>query len=281
MIFIGTGMVSGQESLNDYKYVIVPKKFDAFKTENQYLTSTYIKHLFTEWGIETAYEDALPEELKKNRCLGLVVALKDDSNMFTTKTTLALKDCNTKEVFATQQGTSKIKEFKEAYKEAIGMAFTSFYESKYAYTEKAKSDDPITISFKDDVKSLEASKESKPVSIPNPVVSQQATLETQRYKSNEPAASNYQKAEDPVKAFPVSISNEAGAVWYAQTMAYGYQLVDNMPKVQMQLYHSSIPNVFIAKKEDKSGLVYAKDTKWYFEYYEGATPKIEEISIKF
>ncbi len=52
-----------QSQLNEYKYIIVPKKFDGFKNENQYQTSTAIKYYFVQQGFNAVYEDALPQDL--------------------------------------------------------------------------------------------------------------------------------------------------------------------------------------------------------------------------
>ena len=48
-----------QGNLNDYKYIIVPKKFDAFKKENQYRTSTLVKFLFTQDSYNALVKEAL------------------------------------------------------------------------------------------------------------------------------------------------------------------------------------------------------------------------------
>src|SRR5690606_40364685 len=111
LFFLGSFYGSTQEQLNEYKYIIVPKRFDDFKNENQYKTSTLIKYLFEQKGFNAVYDDALPPDLSQNRCLGLLANLKDDSNMFTTKVRIVLKDCNSKEVFITEEGTTKIKEY--------------------------------------------------------------------------------------------------------------------------------------------------------------------------
>ena len=146
-----------QTDLNDYKYVIVPKKFDVFKKENQYQTSTLIKFLLTKKGFNAIYEDAIPEDLNENGCLGLRVALIDNSSMFSTKTEIQLKDCNRQEVFSTKVGTSKMKDYKGAYNEAIRRAFSSFDGITYDYVPKidTNNDKPDTVSFKNDVKKLE------------------------------------------------------------------------------------------------------------------------------
>ena len=77
------GAVNAQ--LNDYKYIIVPKSFSALKSENQYQTSTVMKYLLTQKGFTVVYNDALPEDLANNRCLGLTADLLDESGLFSTK----------------------------------------------------------------------------------------------------------------------------------------------------------------------------------------------------
>ncbi|MGY8914676.1 MAG: hypothetical protein ACKVJF_06280, partial [Flavobacteriales bacterium] len=106
-VFLG----NAQTDLNQYKYIIVPKKFDGFRNENQYKTSTLIKYLLVENGYNAVYEDALPDDLNRDRCLGAVVGLKDGSGMFSTKLSLILKDCQSKVIFETKEGTSKEKDY--------------------------------------------------------------------------------------------------------------------------------------------------------------------------
>lgn len=280
LLLIGAYTLSAQVSLNDYKYIIIPKKFDGFKSENQYLTSTYLKHLFSEKGFTAVYDDALPADLNTNRCLGLLVGLKDESSMFTTKTTLVLKDCSSREVFITQQGNSKNKEYKEAYQEAFTEAFISFQGVNYAYTPK-NSSTPVTLNFKDDVKNIEepalaATQTDKQA----PSIVQEATPEQQSYKNTAPVVSDIKKA--PVSPQSTSASpSPSKEVWYAQAMPYGYQLVDSTPKVQMQLYKSSHPEVFMAKRGDQSGLLLSHHGAWVFEYYDGVTLITEQVNVKF
>ena len=124
--------------LNSYKYIIVPKKFEAFKSVNEYQTSTLVKYFFEENGFNALYDDELPMELADNRCLGLMANLEDGSNMFTTKVTIVLKDCNNVEVFRSVEGVSKIKEYNKAYRDAIQKAFVSFAGMDYSYEPQEK-----------------------------------------------------------------------------------------------------------------------------------------------
>ena len=130
-----------QAQLNDYKYIIVPKIFKGFKDENQYKTSTLLKHLFTKKGFEAYYEDELPSDLNANRCLGLLVQLNHKTSMFLTKASITLEDCNSNEIYTSLEGRSKEKDYISSYKESIELAFASisallcsayFFESRPA-----------------------------------------------------------------------------------------------------------------------------------------------------
>ena len=70
-------------------------------------------------------------------------------------------------------------------------------------------------------------------------------------------------------------------VLYAQEIQNGFQLVDSTPKIQLKIYKSAMPNVYLAKADDKDGLVYTSDGKWFFEYYNDGAIVVEELDIKF
>jgi len=302
--FIG----AAQMNLNEYKYIIVPKKFETFKTANQHQTSTLIKYLFSQKNFLTVYGDNLPEDLRINRCLGLKVDLKNNSSMFTTKTILELKDCNGNQAFLTQEGRSKKKDYREAFKEAITTSFTSFTSLNYSYEPKevVKKEEPVTISFKNDVKTVEEPSKQENDEL---MVEQISTKEVQYYKDHSPIESNYKKGEpvaekkmveqkatkeeqsfksmEPVqtdynKQQPISTAKEVSSgTLYAQEMSNGYQLVDSTPKIQLKIFKSSMPNVYIAKADGRDGVVYSSDGKWFFEYHEENQIVKEELNIKF
>ena len=284
-----SNLISAQTNLNDYKYIIVPKHFDAFKKENQHQTSTLVKYLFSEKGFNAVYDDALPPDLNTNRCLALLASPSDDSSMFTTKTTITLKDCNGAEVFTTREGKSKSKEFKKAFNESIRKAMESFNGVNYVYSGKDVAEEkPLTVSFKNDVKSLKNTRiaeklepkgmntdkvKYKKAKNDNPMVIQEATTENQSYKNLEPEASNMgEKVDD---------DNLNVEIWYAQEIPNGYQLVDSTPKIRMKLFKSSNDHMYMAQSDGKSGVVYEKDGKWIFEYYEGGNLVQESLNIKF
>ncbi len=297
-----------QVELNDYKYIIVPKRFGDFKKENQYRTSTLVKHLFEEKGFIAVYNDDLPAELNNNKCLGLLVDLIDGSSMFTTKASLVLKDCAGKEVFVTQEGKSKEKDYQAAFSEAIRKAFSSFEAVNYTYNGKktASAEESVTLNFKNDVKTMDDN--AKRAKNEAAVIKQEATLENQSYKDHTPVASTIKKAKNTsmkmveqeasketqsfVSKEPMTTNYEKGGanmnttkkmggVLYAQELLGGYQLVDSTPKIQLRIYKSSMPNVYIAKGENKDGVVYTSDGKWFFEYRANNQMVVEELNIKF
>ena len=126
--------VFSQHELNAYKYIIIPKKYDFLKTENQYLLNSFTKHRFDQLGYATLIQgEALPKEVVDNPCLAATVDVKNESNSFTTKLILVLNNCSGNTVFTSKQGTSKIKEFDKTYKDALKKCFESIEELNYKY----------------------------------------------------------------------------------------------------------------------------------------------------
>jgi len=266
--------------LNEYKYIIVPKKFDGFRNDNQYQTSTLIKYLFVQKGFEAVYDDALPEDLNANRCLGLLVDFEDISSMFSTKVILNLKDCNSVVVMSTEQGKSKEKDYKVAYNEAIKEAFRSFDTVNYSYAPKNNNEEPVTLSFKNDVKKMEEPPRETPKNRKEQVAIEEVTPQRQTYKSLEPVPSDLQKGEDAAEKTGYS-SELPSDILYAQEVPNGFQLVDSTPKIRLKIFKTSKPDQYLAKSDKNEGIVYTKEGKWFFEYYVGDQLRVEELNIKF
>ena len=311
-IFLFSGYLGkAQTSLNEYKYIVVPKRLSDFKKDNQHQTSTVIKHLFTKKGFTTAWDDNMPEDLSNSRCKGLYVDLRDKSSMFSTKTTIVLKDCNNQVVFSSVEGKSKEKEFKKSYADAIEKAMTSFDGLNYKYEGGDDSNEPITVSFKNDVKNLEEEKTTaKAAKNQTEVVEiQEATTERQTYKSKEPKESTFKKAEKKSSAEQKTALEEEGFktvepvsadikkpeveqaiskvlttesnILYAQGITNGYQLVDSSPKIVMKILKTSKPDYYLAEGDWGAGIVFKQDDHWFFEHYIGSKLTTEELNIKF
>ncbi len=277
-IFLG-GYLVGNAQFDNYKYIVVPKRFDGFKKENQYGTSTLVKYLLTQQGFNTVYDDF--EELKTNPCLGAWVRLQDDSSLFSTKTTLFFEDCHGSSIFETAEGRSKIKQYKASYGEAIREAFFSLGGLSHNYVSKEaaeKKEETVTLNFKNDVKSLHD--DNHVAEKTTTIVGQKTTSEERPYKALEPKESDRAKAVPPKKN---ALRSEATnvEVLYAQPIEKGYQLVDTTPSVRYKLQETSVPNVYLVVGDDKNGIVFQKEGKWFLQYEDDDKNVMKELNIKF
>lgn len=245
----------GQNKVNEYKYIIVPKKFEFLKEENQYRLNTLTKFLFQENGFTTVYNDELPDELRRNPCMGLKTNVLNNSGLFTTKLQVELKDCGDQVVYTSGEGKSKIKDFQNAYSEALKGAFESIEKLNYKY-------DPS-----EEIIEVVEMETTAPSAVEKTVT--QPAVETKVITAQTKVA---------VPAVEVEVASD---LLYAQPKENGYQLIDMTPKVVMMLKKTSQENMFIAQKGQLSGTVYAENGSWYFEYYEGNTLKKEKLNIKF
>ncbi|QLG46072.1 hypothetical protein [Costertonia aggregata] len=253
----------------------MPKKFSDFKKENQYQTSTMVKYLLGKKGFTVFYDDALPEDLGNNRCLGLIADLQDNSSMFSTKTKIVFKDCNNNEVFATQEGFSKEKDFKAAYSDALKKSMKSLNGFQHQYKkESEQSDEPITVSFKNDVKQLEPEKKKEESDGQAPNTNHK---KTESVSNTERSKSIIDKNSDSIEKIGAS------SALYAQTTTNGYQLVDSTPKIIFKIFKSPNLDVYHAVNEETGarGLIYEHNGRWVFEHQEKRKISVQVLNIKF
>ncbi|MFY0482063.1 hypothetical protein ACI6PS_05605 [Flavobacterium sp. PLA-1-15] len=121
------------QSVNDYAYVIVPTKFQFQKKENDYRLNTLTKFNLEKYGFTAFYQTDNLGISYNDRCNYLAVDVKDDGNFLTTKLIITFTDCNNKVVFASKAGSSKEKDRKVAYVEALNEAFESVKALNYQY----------------------------------------------------------------------------------------------------------------------------------------------------
>ncbi|MDX8553192.1 hypothetical protein MK851_06070 [Tenacibaculum sp. 1B UA] len=239
-LFVTTASFA-QKTINNYKYVIVPNKFDFVKGKDKYQTSSLTKFLFNKYGFTALLEnEKLPDDVVNNRCLALTGVVKDDSSLFTTKSIVELRDCYNKVVFTSQVGKSKEKDYKKAYHEAIRNAFKSVQALKYTYKPS---------------KEVAAVKEE----VVAPVVSAVEVVKN--------------------KTIEVKEGNTIENTLYAQSITNGFQLVNTKPEVVFQVLKTNVKDVFVIK--DKNGILYKNGDSWFAEYYKNGTKVIKQYQIKF
>ncbi|PZX92553.1 hypothetical protein DOS84_15675 [Flavobacterium aquariorum] len=229
------------QSVNDYAAVIVPLKFDFLKSENQYRLNTLTKFNLQKAGFVAYYNNEDIPNELNNRCSLLSVDVLKESGFLITKLYVILKDCNGKVVFKSEVGKSKEKEYEVAYSEALNMAFASVYALHYKYNGGIASS--LT---------------------PDKVV---------------PITASVQTLGTVIAVNPVE--NKESNLLYAQPTALGFQLIDSTPKVVFKIFKTSIPNCFIAFKDNIQGVLIAKEDQWFFEYYQSEKLMSEKVVVKF
>lgn len=123
------------QDLNGYKYVVVPVEYEFLKEPNQYRLADLTKFLFEKEGFEVYLEGNVPQNLKENSCQVLHSNLHEDSGLFVTRLSISLKDCNNREVFRSEEGKSREKEYEKGYQDALRKAFESIAVLDYKYND--------------------------------------------------------------------------------------------------------------------------------------------------
>lgn len=125
------------QSINDYKYAVVPSKFSFLKENDQYRLNTLTKMFLEKHGF-TAYldSDVMPEELINMNCNKVYVDVISVGGFINTKLQVVIKDCKKNVLFTSLEGKSKEKEYQIAYNQALRAAFQSFDALNYKYSPK-------------------------------------------------------------------------------------------------------------------------------------------------
>ena len=249
-----------QKSINDYKYIIVPKEYGFSKSEDQYQLNSLTKFLFNKYGYEAYFVDELPEDLKVNRCLALMVEVTNDKgNMFKTKLEIKLKDCYDAVVMTSKIGESRLKVFEKAYNQALRDAFETFQNLDYKYKATDSVEKAIVV------------KEQ-----PKPEIVEVNNNEQTEVKE---ALAGTIKAEKATEIAVETSNKVKRELYYAQEIANGFQLVNSEPRVVMILLNTAAENVFIVK--GKSAIVFKEDGFWYYSENDGELGEKTTMDIKF
>lgn len=131
-LLLGAVSLSAQE-LGDYKYIVVPQKFEFQDEAGQYDVNALTRFLFIKYGFDAYLEnEELPADLNQAGC-NTLYARATISGFLSTKALISLVNCRGKEVFVLPEGKSKIKDFKAGHQDAFRDAFEEL-EEEYGYT---------------------------------------------------------------------------------------------------------------------------------------------------
>lgn len=113
------------QKVSDYKYVVIPEKFQTFKNSSFGLEASLSKALKgKKYEVLTEAMDTWPTEARDNSCNVVNAEVINDKSLFTNKVILQFKDCSKKVIFESK-GRSDIKEFEEGFADALKQALTT------------------------------------------------------------------------------------------------------------------------------------------------------------
>jgi hypothetical protein len=236
-----------QSTINNYKYVLVPDKYDFLREADQYGLNSATKQLLEEKGfVAFVGNKNLPPELIANKCNALTADVVQKKGIFVTNLTLQLKDCQGNIIFKSKEGKSREKEFAPAYNLALRDAFASLKDVPYKYDGTV------------------AAQPQQPAVMPaaSPATTTPATTTT----TTAPAT---------------SAGTDITGTLYAQAITNGYQLVDTSPKKVLTLLKTSTQDYYIAEGGPANGIVFKKDNEWVFEYYKDNKLVSQKLEIRF
>ena len=249
--------VFGQEKkVNNYKFIVVPDQFDFLKQKDEYKTSSLTKFLLKKNGFTVVLNsEQYPKDLIDNPCSGLKALVLDKSSMFKLKVIIELRDCSNRLLYTSDEGVSKLKEYKKGFQEAIRNAHASMIDVVY---------EPLLLET--------IRKDKKEIVTVNPVLVKE--VKEVKLEVELPVINNREAAQ----VFPTN-NIALDSALYAQKKENGFQLVDLKPQVVFVILNTSVKDVFVIK--DKNGLLYKKGENWIAEFYEGGEIVVKKYNIKF
>lgn len=249
--------VFGQEKkVNNYKFIVVPEQFNFLKQKDEYKTSSLTKFLLKKNGFTVVLNsEQYPKDLRDNPCSGLKAVVLDKSSMFKVKVIIELRDCSNKILYTSDEGVSKLKEFKKGFQEAIRNAHASMNDIAY---------DPFLIET--------IGKDKKEIVTVNPVLVEE--VKEVKLEVELPVINNIEAAQiSPINNIALSTT------LYAQPVEKGFQLINLKPQVVFVILNTSVKGVFLIK--DKNGLLYKKGENWIAEFYDNGKLIEKKYQVKF
>jgi hypothetical protein len=238
LLFIGSFMASAQ-TINNYKYALVPARFSIFKNDDYYRLNVMTKLYMQKYGFE-AYLDneEQPTEFSNDNCNKVYVDLIENNTMFVTKIQIIIKDCYGKVIATSDEGRSKEKDLQVAYNQSLRSAFDAFV---------------VLVNHKYNETILPSSK---------PVESKFVNEETkERSASSSTNVVTELFAKPYLNGFQLLTNKTA------------------IPNLVLTLFKTSNSDCYIAEQNNKKGILFKKIDGFYFEYYENGELISEKYTI--
>ena len=250
--------VFGQEKkVNNYKFIVVPDQFNFLKQKDEYKTSSLTKFLLKKNGFTVVLNsEQYPKDLIDNPCSGLKALVLDKSSMFKVKVIIELRDCSNRLLYTSDEGVSKLKEYKKGFQEAIRNAHASMIDVVY---------EPFLLE--------PIGKDKKEIVTVNPVLVKE--VKEVKLEVELPVINNIEEAAQVSPTNNIALDSTL----YAQPKENGFQLINLKPQVVFVILNTSVKGVFVIK--DKNGLLYKKGENWIAEFYENGKRIEKKYQVKF
>lgn len=224
-----------------YKYIIMPSKFSFFKEENKYNLNSMSKYFFEKEGFQVYYDTD---------------ALPDD---------LAKNRCLALFATAIENNTLFITKINFEIKDCQN---TLIFTSNQGTSREKDLKTANTLAFREALSSMSTKLNFKTSSEKK---SNNSFVETNKIvddESSKEIVKYYKKTENTNQLFAIPTAN-------------GFKLVDAKPATIMVLFNTSVPTIFIAKKENIQGVLIKINSDWFFEYYENDKLVSEKVEVRF
>lgn len=135
------------QTVSDYKYITVPRKFADFD-KNNYKLDAHLKMHLRKKNYEIIVEGVTekPTDLKNNPCLAAKANIESLKSTFKNKLKVVFTDCNGN-LISEYEGISSIKEFDKGYQEALAIAMTKApMQNAKEVPNTVQQEKPVTIS---------------------------------------------------------------------------------------------------------------------------------------
>ena len=147
---ISISAISQSTDLSNYSYVVVPDRFEFLSTPDRYQLNSMAVFYLNKSGFNAFLSSKMPNV---NRCDGLYADVEEFGGIFGTKLQVVLRDCNDNEVYRSEEGRSKYKEYDKSYQDALRKAFESIERLRVKQKDFVLLKDSSTVNGDDTMKS--------------------------------------------------------------------------------------------------------------------------------
>jgi len=131
-------------SQSETKYAVIPNKFSFLKKENPYNLSTNLKLYFEKLGYKAiVMGEEYPVGMNTTSCNTIYPDLIENNSLMSTKIAVIVKNCKGEVIVQSKEGTSREKDRRTAYLQALRNATVSLVIPENKVAAKSESVEPI------------------------------------------------------------------------------------------------------------------------------------------